>query len=86
MPRRGVVDFYALSTCIWCRRTRDWLEENGVPYRVHYMDLLEGEEKWEALREMERHVSRVSYPILIAEGGDIVIQGYHPDQFEEDLT
>jgi len=85
MPRQGAVEFYALSTCIWCRRTREWLEDNGVPFNLHYMDLLEGEERSKAQRELERHVSRMSYPVIVANDGDVVIQGYQPEQFEEEI-
>ena len=43
------VMLYALSTCIWCRKTRQLLEDEKVTYDYLYVDLLEGEEGYQAL-------------------------------------
>lgn len=81
--KRQVV-LFALSTCIWCRKTRNWLEQKGVEFKLHHMDLLTGAEKQAALDEMNRHVERIAYPVVVIDGST-VIQGYHPDMLEEEL-
>lgn len=76
---------YALSTCIWCRKTLAWLDEHGVQYQRIYMDLLDGQERERAQQEALRVVNHLSYPVLVIDGGRKVIQGYKPEQFEEEL-
>ena len=41
----GKIMLYALSTCGWCRKTRDLLESLGVEYDYVYVDLLSGEDR-----------------------------------------
>ena len=41
----GDIMLYALSTCGWCRKTRELLQEMGVDYSYEYVDLLDGAEK-----------------------------------------
>ena len=48
------VVFYGLSTCIWCKRTRKLLEEQGVTFDYVYIDLLGGQEREEALTRVSR--------------------------------
>ena len=37
--------FYGLSTCIWCKRTRKFLKDQGVSFEYVYVDLLKGQER-----------------------------------------
>jgi glutaredoxin-like protein NrdH len=76
------VKFYGLSTCVWCRRTRKLLEEEGVGFEYVYMDMLGGPEREEALAEIRRWNPRVSYPTLIVDGRECVV-GYHPERMKE---
>ena len=42
---RGKITLYALSTCGWCQKTKNFLDELGVKYSYVYVDLLEGKER-----------------------------------------
>jgi len=44
--------FYGLSTCVWCRRTRQFLEDQGVKFDYVYVDLLKGQEREEAMKQV----------------------------------
>jgi len=44
------VKFYGLSTCIWCRKTRQFLEDEKVAFDFVYVDLLQGDER-EAVKD-----------------------------------
>jgi glutaredoxin len=79
------IELYALSTCGWCRKTRDWLDEHRVAYQLCYMDQVNGEEKEAAKNRLLEFVSRLSFPVLIIDDGKEVIQGYKPEKFEECL-
>lgn len=80
---RGKVILYALSTCIWCKKTRALLEELGVAYDYEYVDLATPERQEEIEAEIARLGRRVAYPTLIY-GGE-VITGYRPDEIRRVL-
>lgn len=78
-----MVKLYALSTCPWCKKTKKLLDDKGVNYEVYEVDLLQGEEQKEAISQVDRLVSRRSFPVLHV--GDKVIQGYKEEEIEEAL-
>jgi len=79
------VEFYGLSTCGWCRKTKQWLDEHGVEYKLVYVDLAQGDEKEQAQKRMALFVDRQSFPTLIIDDGKRVIQGYQVDEMQEEL-
>ncbi len=56
---------FALSTCIWCKKTKALLKDLGVEYKYVDVDLLEGTARREATEEMEKWDSSGSFPLLI---------------------
>lgn len=63
--KKGDVLLFALSTCGWCKKTRKLLEELGVDFNYIYVDLLEGSERKDALKELERWNPQLSFPTLV---------------------
>jgi glutaredoxin len=63
--KKGDVFLFALSTCGWCGKTKDLLDELGVDYRYVYVDLLEGEAKKEANKKVSRWNPDQSFPTII---------------------
>ena len=78
------VIFYGLSTCVWCRRTRQFLEDQGVKFDYVYVDLLKGQERKEAMEQVRRWNSAVSFPTIVVDDGQCVI-GYKPEKLKEAL-
>jgi len=78
------IAFYGLSTCIWCKRTRRFLENQGVEFDYIYVDLLQGEEREEALAQVRRWNRVVSFPTIIVDNSRCVI-GYRPEEIKEAL-
>lgn len=78
------VRFYGLSTCIWCRKTRAFLEELGVGFDYVYVDLLQGEEREEAKEQVRRWNASVSFPTIIVDDRQAVV-GYKTDRLKEAL-
>jgi len=78
------VRFYGLSTCIWCRKTRKFLEEQGVAFDFVYIDLLQGAERDEAKEQVRRWNSAVSFPTIVIDNKRSVV-GYKPEQLTEEL-
>jgi glutaredoxin-like protein NrdH len=78
------VMFYGLSTCIWCKRTRQFLEEQGVGFDFTYVDLFHGQEREELVAEVRRWNPAASFPTVVIDNARCVV-GYKPDQLKEAL-
>jgi glutaredoxin len=79
------VRFYGLSTCVWCKRTRKFLEENDVAFEFVYVDLLKGKERQEAIDQVREWNRAGSFPTLVVNGERCVV-GYKPDEIKEALA
>ena len=75
---------FTLSTCVWCKRTKAWLTENGYEFEYCDVDLKEGQEKQQVRQEMEKYSQRISYPIVIINEKDVII-GHHIEKLQEAL-
>jgi glutaredoxin len=69
---RGEIRLFALSTCIWCKKTRELLSSMGVAFDYIYVDLLRGEERAEAIAEVKKYNPSISFPTLVVGGKSIV--------------
>ncbi len=63
--KKGEVTLYALSTCIWCRKTKNVLNKLGVEYSYIDLDLLEQEEQVRALSRLATFNPSLSLPTLV---------------------
>jgi glutaredoxin-like protein NrdH len=80
---KGHIILYALSTCVWCRRTKQLLDQLGVEYNYVDVDLLEGEEKTTATEEVKNLNPRCSFPTLAIDGKCIV--GFDEQKIRESV-
>ena len=78
------VAFYGISTCIWCKRTRALLEENGVEFDFTYEDLVGGDEQGAVLQEVTRWNPSSSFPTVVIDDATCIV-GYQPDKLKEVL-
>ena len=78
---KGRIILYALSTCVWCRKTKQLLDQLGVEYNYVALDLLEGEEKTKATEEVKNLNPRCSFPTL-AIGGKCIV-GFNEQRIRE---
>ena len=81
---KGKVMLYALSTCVWCKKTRKLLSDLGVDYSYVYVDLLKGRTREEAIEEVKRHNVKCSFPTLVI-NDEICIVGYKDKEIKEAL-
>jgi len=79
---RGKVLLYTLSTCNWCRRTRELLRELDVAYSYLDVDLLPEEEMEAMIREVTRWNPQGSFPTLVIDD-ETVIAGFREEQIRE---
>lgn len=75
------VHLYALSTCPYCRMTKEYLKESGVEFELIEVDLLEGDEKQKAIDEVKRLSGGTSFPVLVA--GEAVVVGFNKSRIAE---
>ncbi len=78
------VAFYGLSTCIWCRRTRQFLESEKVEFEYVYVDLLHGQEREETVTTIKQWNPSVSFPTIVVDDERCVV-GFKPDKLKEVL-
>jgi glutaredoxin len=80
---KGEIVLYGLSTCVWCRKTKELLDQMGVEYSYIDVDLLPGEEKSKATEEVKALNPRCSFPTLAI--NDQCIVGYNEQKIKETL-
>lgn len=81
--KMGRILLYALSTCVWCRKTKQLLDELGVDYNFIDVDLLSGEERSQIMEEIKKLNPRVSFPTLAID--DKCIIGFDEQKIKEAL-
>ena len=78
------VKLYALSTCGWCKKTRQFLDDHRVSYECEYVDLLAGAEKVRVMTEVDRWNPRRSFPTVVVDDNEVVV-GFKEDRLREVL-
>ena len=78
------VTLYALSTCVWCKMTKQFLNDNGVEYEYVDVDLLGADDKSKAHEAILSKGGNLSYPTVIVDD-KMVITGFRKDQLKEAL-
>jgi len=82
--KKGEVVLFALSTCIWCKKTRMFLEELKIDFRYIYVDLLTGDDKSEVINEIKKWNPQISFPTVVINNKDTIV-GFKKDELKEKL-
>jgi glutaredoxin-like protein NrdH len=75
---------YALSTCVWCKMTKQYLKDNGVEYEYIDVDLCQEEDKQKIRQHIQSKGGPLSYPTTIVDD-NVVITGFRKDLLKEAL-
>jgi glutaredoxin len=75
---------YALSTCVWCKMTKQFLKDNGIQYEYVDVDLCAEEDKEKIRQHILSKGGNLSYPTIIIDDA-ILITGFRKDKFKEIL-
>jgi glutaredoxin len=78
---KGDIQLYTLSTCIWCKKTKQLLNSMNIRYQYIDIDLLEGENREKALKELDAYNPKRSFPTLVING--MSIKGFMEDEIKE---
>jgi glutaredoxin len=82
--KKGDVLLYALSTCGWCRKTKNLLNDLGVEYKYIDVDLLDSKTKDEAMKEVTQWNPSCSFPTMVI-NNDKCIVGFKEEEIREAL-
>lgn len=75
---------FALSTCGWCKRTKEFFRENDVAFEYVDVDKCSMEEKREIGRRLKELDASLGFPVTVVDD-EVVITGFVPDEFSEAL-
>lgn len=77
------VFMYTLSTCPWCRKTKQFFKEKNIPFDYVDYDLQGEEEQERIIQEMQRigGTDAFAFPFVII-GGKVVV-GYNPERYSQ---
>ena len=78
------VILYALSTCVWCKMTKQFLKDNNIEFEYVDVDLCEEDDKQKIRQQIQSKGGSLSYPTTIVDD-KIVITGFRKDQLKEAL-
>jgi glutaredoxin len=81
---KGKIMLYGLSTCSWCRKTKELLTELGVGFDFIFVDYLEGNEKDDTMDEVKKWNPRCSFPTLVINNEKCIV-GYKENEIKEAL-
>ncbi|MGA2158289.1 MAG: glutaredoxin family protein [Dehalococcoidia bacterium] len=80
----GKLMLYALSTCIWCKKTKQLLSDLGVEYDYTFVDLLQGREKEDTMKIVEKWNPECSFPTLVVNDSQCIV-GFKEKEIKEAL-
>ncbi len=82
--KKGKILLYALSTCGWCRKTKEFLNDLGVDYDFIFVDQLDGQDKDEIMDEIKKWNPRCSFPTIVIDNEKCIV-GFKEDEIKEAL-
>jgi len=82
--KKGKIMLYALSTCVWCNKTKKLLNDMGVDYHYANVDQLSDEDRDKVEKEIAKWNPSVSFPTIVINDSSCVI-GFNPDELNDKL-
>lgn len=79
---KGKLVLFALSTCGWCKKTRELIEDLDANYDYVYVDLLQGKEREEVVEMVKKWNPQVSFPTLVINDEKCII-GFKEEEIKE---
>jgi len=79
---KGKVMLYALSTCVWCKKTKELLKELNVDFDYVNVDQLNQTDKSQAVEEIKKWNPPCSFPSLVVDNNACIV-GYDEAKIRE---
>ena len=81
---RGDVKLFTLSTCPWCKKTKEFLEKLGVRFAYCDMDTLEDQEQDRLVSRLDSIDEKWGFPTVLIRD-NIMISGHKTDRIKQAL-
>jgi len=81
---KGKIFLYALSTCVWCKKTKQLLNDLGVEYSYVFVDQLESGDREMKMEELSKWNPRCSFPTLVI-NNEKCITGFKEEEIRGEL-
>jgi glutaredoxin len=74
------VRMYTLSTCPWCKKTKEFFKDHNIPFEYIDYDLTDDETRAKILDEMRHHGAN-GFPYV--KMGEYIVVGYKPKEYSD---
>jgi len=81
---RGKILLFALSTCMWCGKTKQLLDSLGVAYDWIDVDLVDSENQPEVTEVVKKWNPATTFPTVVIDDDKCII-GYNPEELQAEL-
>lgn len=81
---KGKIFLYALSTCGWCKKTKEFLSKIGVEFSYIFVDQVDEKEKDKIMDDVRKWNPRCSFPTTVIHDKKCIV-GYKEDEIIEAL-
>lgn len=81
---KGKITLYALSTCVWCKKTKQLLMDLGVEFSYIYVDELPPQDMEKVYDEVKRWNPSGSFPVLVLDDRKSIV-GFREKEIREAL-
>jgi glutaredoxin len=81
---KNKVFLYALSTCAWCRMTKQFLKDNDIEFEYVDVDQCSDEDLEKIKEDILSKGGHLSYPVVIV-NDKTLINGFRKDKIKETL-
>ncbi|HNQ51097.1 MAG TPA: glutaredoxin family protein [Candidatus Omnitrophota bacterium] len=73
------ITVYALSTCPWCRKAKQFFKDHAIAAEEIDFDLCDSQKQQEALAVMKKHGGGDSFPFVLI--GSDPVEGFDPERY-----
>lgn len=82
--KKGEIVLYALSTCVWCKKTKQFLSDLKVEYNYIFVDQLDRKTRDEVEEEIIKWNPRCSFPTIVLNNQRCIV-GFQEADIKEAL-
>jgi glutaredoxin-like protein NrdH len=83
--KKHKVLLFTLSTCGWCKKTKELMQQLDCEYEYVDIDAVHGEEGKKVREELKKYNPSQNVPVIVIDNGKLVIIGYKEDRIKEVL-
>lgn len=79
---KGDIKLYALSTCIWCGKTKKLLSELDIGYECIDVDLLDYDKQQDIIKEIKKFNPGGGFPTMVIDDEECIV-GFDEEKIRE---